>query len=324
MNGSEPIDSELLARYLADEAAASDRDAVERWAASDTEHARELAQMQRIWVLGAEGHPLEEVDTDQAWDRMAQRMDEAEGKGRVILLGGRARMRRYIAAAAVITGVVFAVRFLFGPSTENVVAETAPIRATLADSSRVTLLPGTRIKARMGDERHVSLSGRAYFEVTKDPEHPFVVDAGALTVTVLGTAFEVTAYDTASSMQVRVREGRVQVVITSDTLVLVAGEHARFDRAKQVLERETAGPVERWGGRILQFEQAPLTLVVLQLRERYGVEVELANDAIGRCALTATFEEEPVERVLQVVAETFGLRMELIAPGRYMLDGDGC
>jgi ferric-dicitrate binding protein FerR (iron transport regulator) len=54
------------------------------------------------------------------------------------------------------------------------------------------------------------------------------------------------------------------------------------------------------------------------------VEVELANEAIGRCALTATFEEEPVEQVLQVVAATFGLQVEPIAPGRYMLIGDGC
>jgi ferric-dicitrate binding protein FerR (iron transport regulator) len=90
------------------------------------------------------------------------------------------------------------------------------------------------------------------------------------------------------------------------------------------LAREAAGPVERWGGRILQFEQAPLSLVVRQLRERYGVEVELANEAIGRCALKATFEEEPVEQVLQVVAATFGLQVEPIAPGRYMLIGDGC
>jgi ferric-dicitrate binding protein FerR (iron transport regulator) len=324
MNGSEPIDSELLASYLAGEASASERETVERWAAADAKHALELAQMRRIWGLGAEGLPVPEVDVDRAWDRTVARMDAAEGRGRVIPLGRRARMWRFVAAAVVIAGVVFAVRFLFGPSTERLVADTSSLSATLADSSRVTLLPGTRITARMGAERQVALNGRAYFEVTKDPEHPFVVEAGALTVTVLGTSFEVTAYDTATSMQVRVREGRVQVVTNNDTLVLVSGEHARFDRARQVLAREAAGPVERWGGRILQFEQAPLSLVVRQLRERYGVEVELANEAIGRCALTATFEEEPVEQVLQVVAATFGLQVEPIAPGRYMLIGDGC
>lgn len=322
MNGTDPIDSELLAKYLAHEADASERASVERWAAAAPANAQELERSRLIWEGGASGSPLPDVNTDAAWARLATRMDDEKSAGRMVPIGGR--VLRYVAAAAALVGLIFGATMLLGPSTEELVADASPITAKLSDSSRVALSVGSRIEARMGEQRKVTLHGQAYFEVKKDAEHPFVVTAEELTVTVLGTAFEVIAYDTATTMQVRVREGRVQVVVAADTVVLVAGEHVRFDRKRAVLERESAGPVERWGVRTLQFEQAPLALVAEQLRERYGVEVELANEAIGHCALTATFEEEPVETVLQVIAETFGLQVRVIGPGRYSLDGDGC
>lgn len=322
MNGTDPIDSELLAKYLANEADTSERSAVERWAAASPANAEELARSRLIWGGGADGSPLPEVDTGAAWARLAARMDNEKSAGRVVPIGGR--VLRYVAAAAVFVGLIFGATMLLGPATEDLVAEASPVMAILSDSSSVALSAGSRIEARMGGQRNVALHGQAYFEVKKDAGHPFVVTAEGMTVTVLGTAFEVTAYDTATIMQVRVREGRVQVVVAADTVVLVAGEHVRFDRKRAVLEREAAGPVERWGMRILQFEQAPLALVAQQVHERYGVEIDLANEAIGRCALTATFEEEPVEMVLHVIAETFGLQVHVIGPGRYSLDGDGC
>jgi len=322
VNGTDPIDSELLAKYLANEAETSERNAVERWTAASPANAQELERSRLIWEGGASGSSLPAVDTDAAWARLSARMDNEKAAGRVVPIGGR--VLRYIAAAAVLVGLIFGAKVLLGPASEDLVADASPITAKLSDRSSVVLSAGSRIKARMGDQRKVTLHGQAYFEVKKDAGHPFVVTAEEMTVTVLGTAFEVTAYDTASSVQVRVREGRVQVVVAADTVVLVAGEHVRFDRRRAVLEREAAGPVERWGMRILQFEQAPLALVAKQVRERYGVEVDLANEAIGRCALTATFEEEPVDVVLQVIAETFGLHVRMVSPGRYSLEGDGC
>jgi ferric-dicitrate binding protein FerR (iron transport regulator) len=273
---------------------------VERWRTADPANARELERLRQVWEHGAEGLSLPEVDVDRAWARAQQRMDGSHGTVRAFPM----TPLRWLAAAAV--------------------AEADPVHATLEDSSRVVLSPGTRMKARLGDQRRVELHGAAYFEVTKDAAHPFVVSTSELTVTVLGTAFEVVAYDSAARMEVRVREGRVRVVAGSDTAVLVAGDQVGFDRSKRVLERDTTGPVEHWGDRILQFDQAPMQMVLRQVRERYGVEVTLADEAIARCALTATFENEPVEVVLQVIAETFGLELRTVASGRYLFTGDGC
>jgi ferric-dicitrate binding protein FerR (iron transport regulator) len=125
-------------------------------------------------------------------------------------------------------------------------------------------------------------------------------------------------------VRVRVREGRVQVVAGPDTLILRGGEQAQYDRVGRQLERSVNGPLEHWGDKLLQFEQAPLPMVVAELQRRYGVEVELGNAPIAACRLTATFDDETVETVLQVIADTFGLRVVHLAPGRFRLEGNGC
>ena len=82
--------------------------------------------------------------------------------------------------------------------------------------------------AATGKQRAMQLEGRAYFEVRRDEQRPFTVDAGDLYVTVLGTAFEVADYDTAAFATVRVRTGHVRVVAGIDTVELLAGDHLRY------------------------------------------------------------------------------------------------
>ncbi len=253
--------------------------------------------------------------------RAAAHCRRVEGTGRVI----PARAFRWVAAAAMLAGVVFAARWWFAEDAQHFASSTAFSKELLADGSKLELSPGSELSVRMGDKRKVTLHGQAYFEVKKDAEHPFVVTAEEMTVTVLGTAFEVTAFDTASSVQVRVREGRVQVSggcgycscwWLANTCVSTSNAN--------VLEREVAGPVEVWGERIIQFEEAPLPDVVQQLEKLFPVRITLGNAALANCKLTASFEDEPIERILQVIAETYGLTITEQAPGAYVLMGDGC
>lgn len=323
MNEGSHIDSDRLARYLSGEADAVERDAVERWAAQGPENNQELERMRAVWDLGGSGTPVPDVDLDAAWSRLSDRIAQAEGNGRVVPLR-RSNALRWLAAAAVFTGLFFGVRYLFNTETLELMATTEHIRTTLADSSSVILSPGSRLSARMKNDRHIALSGEAYFEVKRDTARPFVVETEDVTVTVLGTGFEVSAYDTSKSVLVRVRHGRVRVVADGDSVVLVAGGFARYNRTAHILERLAAPPVEVWGDRIIQFEHAPMAEVAEQLQRIFQVRVVLGNTAIANCQLTASFEDEPIDYILRVIADTYGLRLTEQAPGHYVLDGDGC
>lgn len=132
-----------------------------------------------------------------------------------------------------------------------------------------------------------------------------MVEAGEVTVTVLGTAFEVSAFDTSSSVLVRVRHGKVRVVAEGDSVVGRRLRTVQQDRASAGALGRTTG--EDFGDRIIQFNEAPMTAVVEQLQTLFSVKVELAHEGLKGCALTATFEDEPVDYILRVIADTYRL-----------------
>ncbi|MBK8500295.1 MAG: FecR domain-containing protein [Flavobacteriales bacterium] len=322
MKESTPIADELLAKYIAGEADVAERAEVGSWAMSAAANADELDRMRSLWDL-SNGDGAAEVDVDSAWDRLSASIAKAEGGGRVIVLPTW-RPQRWTAAAAAVVALLLVARWWSASDGTSYAAAGTYQRITLSDSSAIVLSPGSSLSSRMGRKRLVGLAGEAYFEVAKDAARPFVVDAGEVEVTALGTAFTVSAFDTAAAVIVRVREGRVQVVAAKDTVILLAGQHAVFDRERHFLQREPAPSVEVWGERILHFKDAPLPRVVEQLQRLFDVGIELENAAIANCRLTATFEDEPIDRILTVIAETYGLALTRTADGNYELDGAGC
>jgi transmembrane sensor len=322
-NEPHDISSDLLALYLTGEADATQRRSVEEWAAASDANAVELLRMQQVWDLGSEGVALPDVDVDAAWTKVEGRIADAEGQGRVRSIGRSTGWQRWMAAAAVLTGLVFAARWFFQPKMESYAATSEFVEVLLADNSRSVVSPGSSLDVRMGKQRSVQLSGAAYFEVQRDEERPFIVESGDVLVTVLGTAFEVSAYDTAQAIVVRVRSGRVRVDVAGESVELTAGEHAVYNKERHMLERKPAPPAEAWGLRILQFEGASLEQVADQLQRIYKVRIDLRNEAIARCTLTAEFDDETLKTILGVIAETFTLEVQE-QDGTYILDGDGC
>lgn len=323
MEGS-PIDSELLARYIAGEADDAERGAVRSWAEASPDNAEELQRMGRIWEWGAVPAGRAEWDTDAAWQKLDARIEGNVIGGKVIPFARRTIVLRWVAAAAVLAGLAFAIQWFMKPEVERFAATDVHLDATLSDGSTVELSPGTTMEVKMAGDRNVELNGEAYFAVERDEKRPFTVSVEDVTVTVLGTAFEVSAYDTASAVLVRVRSGRVQVVAGLDTVILGAGERVHYDKARHFLERSLAPPAEVWGTRIIHFEGATLAQVADQLQRLFKVRIDLGNEAIARCTLTAEFENEPIGSILKIIAETFALELKEVDAAHYRLDGEGC
>jgi len=323
VNKGPHIDSDLLARYLAGECTHEERLEVEQWADADISNAQELEVLRAIW--GDAGTGIRSaVDVHAAWQNVSDRMEVSEGRGRVIPILRSRILLRLLAAAAVVTAVFVGVRSLLTNQTQDLMATTEYLRSTLPDSSHIILSPGSRLSSRMSDVRHIALSGEAYFEVERDTARPFVVETDDVRVTVLGTAFEVSSIDTSNSVLVRVRHGRVQVSTSEDTVILNGDEYARYTKLAHLLERMPAPHSQVWGDRIIQFKEAPLSEVVDQLEVLYHVRIRLANEGLIHCKLTATFDDEPIDYILRVIADTYGFTLTMGSPGSYTLDGDGC
>lgn len=151
------------------------------------------------------------------------------------------------------------------------------IDMTLSDGSRVWLNAGSSVTypvAFVGKERKVTMNGEAYFEVAHNPAMPFKVSKGEATVTVLGTHFNVNAYDDEEDIKVTLLEGSVQTSITgAEPTILKPGQQAQMTNTIRLVTDANLDEVMAWKNGRFQFEKASLQEVLRQLVRWYDVEV---------------------------------------------------
>ncbi|MEP7258102.1 MAG: FecR domain-containing protein, partial [Flavitalea sp.] len=146
----------------------------------------------------------------------------------------------------------------------------------LADGSRVWLNAGSSITypvAFIGHERRVTITGEAYFEVAHDATKPFYVGKGDVKVQVMGTHFNVNAYDNESDIQVTLLEGSVKVFLGSKSGVLKPGEQAQLSNEFKVVSGVNTEEVMAWKNGTFRFNRTSLEAVMRQVERWYAVEV---------------------------------------------------
>ncbi len=178
---------------------------------------------------------------------------------------------------------------------------------TLPDGSQVILAPDTRLEylAEADGSRTVALEGQAYFTVTHDPRTPFSIVTGDVTTRVLGTAFSVRAYPTDAVTEVAVAEGRVALAgRMKGELVLHPGDMARAGSvsAPTFVPEAKIADAFGWMRGQLRFNDMPFRDVVVELRRMYDIEISTPGSKLGNRTLTASFSDESITSVLNLVA----------------------
>ncbi|PYP53284.1 MAG: hypothetical protein DMD45_01725 [Gemmatimonadetes bacterium] len=309
----------LLDRYLAGEASARDAEAVQEWLADDPEHARLLDDLRLIKRVIADKAP--HSSTDAAWAKAVAALEVARAPQPRV---SRRLLVAALAAAAVVIVLIGGKGLLRRAPEWSEHATAAAQRAVirLRDGTQVTLAPQSRLRypADYGTaRRELYLDGEAYFQVTPDSQRPLRVHTAASVTEDLGTAFVIRAYADQVATEVVVAEGRV-ALSRADTaaasrapaLVLEARDLGRLDPSGVATLRRgvDVGRQLAWTRGVLAFDGTPLGDVVLTLGRWYNVEIRLADRALAVRRLTATFQNEPIDLVLQRIALTVGLRVE--------------
>lgn len=148
----------------------------------------------------------------------------------------------------------------------------------LADGSKVWLNAASSITfptAFVGKERKVTITGEAYFEVAHNAEMPFIVEKGSTSVLVLGTHFNVNAYDDESEISVTLMEGAVNVKNGSNNNFIKPGQQAqiRQDGKIKLLNDVDVDNVVAWKNGRIQFQGANIEKVMRQMSRWYDVEI---------------------------------------------------
>jgi len=301
------MDSDRLARYLAGEASSEDRAAVQEWAAADSARAAELAQLGAVFDAA---RPSSDWDVDRAWGAVSGRIDAGEliaptpwPAWRLPALGA------WLAAAGAVLAVGLGAWWV-GRARLTVHQTGIGQRETitLADGTRVTLAPATRLAFRPDfgrDKRELELEGRAWFEVTHDATRPFRVLAAGTWVEDLGTEFEIVAAPRTTELQVAVMSGSVVLKPTKrSTQPTTLGPRDVATVSAGGVSRVThAAPVERlvsWRLGTLAFEDRPLGEVLSELERWYDVTFDAAATLVGR-RFTGDLPTSNLRQALEVI-----------------------
>jgi ferric-dicitrate binding protein FerR (iron transport regulator) len=155
---------------------------------------------------------------------------------------------------------------------------------TLADGSRVWLNAGSSITypvAFIEKERTVLITGEAYFEVARDKTKPFKVTKGEMQVEVLGTHFNVNAYDDEKNIKVTLLEGAVRLKTNEENQILQPGEQAQVSGTISILKNVDVEAVMAWKDGRFKFSSVDIETIMRQVARWYDMDIEYRGKVEG-------------------------------------------
>lgn len=232
-----------------------------------------------------------------------------------------------LAATVVIAVGVGTAVYLRSDDDELLQSYSTPIAGTgssvLPDGSRVELGADSRITTRFtANQRSISVDfGEAYFLVAKDPMRPFLVDAGDMKVTAVGTAFNVRRNN--DRVVIAVSEGRVQLDSNSestDTIVqpkrattpLAAGQLAVYshDSRTVTIVEIKAADVASWRNGVLKYMHEPLGSVAQDLSRYHSKRIIISDARLSAMPFTGTVFSARIEEALNALESVFPLQVK--------------
>lgn len=275
-------------------------------------------------------------------ERLESRMAVPEVEGGRVL-----KMRSWLTAAAVVTGILFGAWWFLDsrPVYRTLSIREEPKQAPAADlhlarfsdkqmihfpdGSTALLNEGSELTYNQEDfgkgGREVTLSGEAFFDVSHDPGSPFVVHTGPIKTTVLGTAFNVATSAGTKQVSITVTRGKVKVgdqtrtydVITPDQQLVVNTSTSDYTK-----EYVNAQLVAGWKDQFVILDNVTMQEAIAVLAERFHVKLTLTNPGLGNCHVSASFfNGENLEHILKVIAAVNQITYSIHADGTVTLNG---
>ncbi|WP_025762969.1 FecR family protein [Dyadobacter tibetensis] len=214
---------------------------------------------------------------------------------------------------------------------------TAPKTVTLPEGSKVILSANSRINYEINKkgQRQVSLEGEAIFDVTKNPNQPFLVYANGLITKVIGTRFKVSAYNDGAEVKVEVNSGRVKVYSSerskgdpeSDGIILTPNQSVIYRKkdmslTRQLVERPQILITPDLPGNFT-YTDTPISEVFEGLEKAYGIKVHYDPEVFKNCRLNMALTDESLYEKLELIGKIVEGRYNIL-DGQVYFIGAGC
>lgn len=329
----------LIASYFSGEASPEEIELLSVWLTEDALNLKLFEEYQQTWLITGKDALMSSMDIDAEWEAINKRMMPETSasisrvpeymKGRLIHF-----MNGWKAAAAVAV-IMIAVAALFylnrGQDKIVLTADKGNLEQILPDGSQISLRKGSVIEYAAdfdSKERKIKLEGEAYFKVKRNERRPFIVAGDKASIEVLGTSFNVDTKAGDDKISVILTSGKVSIYFNdkkAQNTILNPGEKAEISTSQETITT-AANPDPNYlawkNGKII-FDNSNLDQVIATLSKVYQKEIRLGNPQLTGCSLTATFDNQTLASVLNVIRVTLDVEMAE-ENGILVIYGSGC
>lgn len=292
-----------------------------------TRFSTETEEKVQKWIIKDKDTDEKEQASLTYWDTLEQRAGTETGEAlarvnRRINYSKTRQLHSYKkmtrVAAVLIPLLILVWGYLYYVSTTNRLIEVSIAygekkHLVLPDSSEIWLNAGTSFKypeTFTGKERLVYLDGEAYFSVKKDTTRPFIVKASQMSVTVLGTRFNVKSYPDDERITATLTSGKVEVNVPAQSPeILTPNEQLTYNKKTSHISIATipAADTDSWVTGKLIFTNASLTEIQQTLERQYNITINNHTSLAGTARYTVRFlQNEDLEQVLNVLGDIIG------------------
>lgn len=288
-----------------------------------------LTDIEHTWTLAGTSYCFNNSDTDKAWSGVEHTLRLSAIKRTKIVYN----FLRYAAVIIIMLGIGWTAYFFSGVKSSQPI-EIASITSDLLqqstaqkplDITTVNLPDGSVVKmnanstlkypaAFEGNQRVVYLTGEAFFKVTPDASHPFIVKMYRSEVEVLGTSFNISAYPGKGSVEVNVATGKIKFSTEENNqqAILSAGINGVYSSGEKniVVGKKLSDNYNAWMTKMISFHRTPLKAVFEDLENVYHVNISFNEPRIGNILYTANFADNSFDYILEVIAQTHHLSVQ--------------
>lgn len=308
---------DLLVKCMLEEATTEERQEVDAWLLASEENKRYYLHFKLIWKQSSELAVTSSVNENDAWNRFKDRTQ----KETIVVEMPRHNQWSWLRIAAslfVLMGVGwFAYTNLFKNQSQEMVSiqsKNESLADTLPDGSIITLNRMSSITYPedfgKGSKRPVTLKGEAFFDVHPDKTKPFVITVNEVTVTVLGTSFNIKS--NGRGTEVIVETGLVEVGKSNESIKLKPKEKVIIEEGDGKLTKEKSEDELYKYYRTKKFvcNDLPLSELIERFNEAYQANIVIEAPSAKNLRINTTFDQRPLVSNLQVIAQTFNLKIE--------------
>lgn len=322
---------DVIGKVLSGEANAEETALVDQWLNESNENRKYFTQLETIFKKAAANSIQLQFDEDAAWQKIKTQIHKGKKSWLFPASWSTGMMLRMAAGLAIFaaTAVFIFSRSDSGQQQVAIQSTQSVVNDTLPDGSLVVLNKQTEIAYRFdrkSNTHQVKLEGEAFFDVRHEEGKPLLIESGDVMIRDIGTTFNVKAYPGSDTVEVYVESGEVQFyTLKNPGLHLKAGEVGIYNKSIKEFSRISQLDTNAlaYKTKIFSFNNTELRAAIEILNTVYDSKIVLANESISHCRLTVNFNNDKIEDIADIIAETLNL-MATKKDKEWVLDGTGC